>query len=150
MRSPSATVSVSARKPLRRSWPRSVPCAATRQYPHGAGPLPSWRQNASWLSPAPKGMATMADLLSDNPDVMGALLAALCDPGRFTDRAPHEPMSWWQRRAVIEHAAPYIAAAERERIRQMAIRTRAACYGDGGHSFADLLGPDAAGTGPQS
>ena len=83
-------------------------------------------------------------------DVMGALLAALCDPGRFTDRAPHEPMSWWQRRAVIEHAAPYIAAAERERIRQMAIRTRAACYGDGGHSFADLLGPDAAGTGPQS
>jgi hypothetical protein len=60
----------------------------------------------------------VADLLSDNPDVMGALLAALCDPGRFTPRAPHEPMSGWQRRAVIEHAAPYILAAERERIRR--------------------------------
>lgn len=58
----------------------------------------------------------MADPLSDNPDVMAALLAALCDPGRFTDRAPHEPMSWWQRRAVIEHAAPYIAAAERAKL----------------------------------
>ena len=60
----------------------------------------------------------MSDLLSDNQDVMAALLAALCDPGRFTDRAPHEPMSWWQRRAVIGHAAPYILAAERERIRR--------------------------------
>jgi hypothetical protein len=88
----------------------------------------------------------MDDLLSDNQDVMGALLAALCDPGRFTDRAPHEPMSWWQRRAVIEHAAPYIAAAERERIRQMAIRTRAVTTGDEGTScyFADCLGPEPA------
>jgi hypothetical protein len=58
----------------------------------------------------------MSDLLSDNPDVMAALLAALCDPGRFTDRAPHEPMSWWQRRAVIEHAAPYILAAGRAKL----------------------------------
>ena len=59
----------------------------------------------------------MADLLlSDNQDVMGSLLAALCDPGRFTDRAPHEPMSCWQRRAVVEHAAPYIAAAERAKL----------------------------------
>ena len=82
-------------------------------------------------SPAPKGMATVADLLSDNPDVMAALLAALCDPGRFTDRAPHEPMSWWQRRAVIEHAAPYIAAAERERVCKIADDVGAR-YLDGG------------------
>ena len=94
----------------------------------------------------------MTDLLSDNQDVMGALLAALRDPGRFTDRAPHEPMSWWQRRAVIEHAAPYIAAAERERIRQLALSNGAVyCVGQpcrcirlGSsptiHSFADLLG----------
>jgi hypothetical protein len=76
-------------------------------------------------------MATVADLLSDNPDVMAALLAALCDPGRFTDRAPHEPMSWWQRRAVIEHAAPYIAAAERERVCKIADDVGAR-YLDGG------------------
>jgi hypothetical protein len=58
----------------------------------------------------------VTDLLSDNPDVMGALLAALCDPGRFTPRAPLEPMHSWQRRAVIEHAAPYILAAERAKL----------------------------------
>jgi hypothetical protein len=63
----------------------------------------------------------MSDLLSDNPDVMGALLAALCDPGRFTPRAPMEPMHSWQCRAVIEHAAPYILEAERESNRQLAI-----------------------------
>ena len=54
-------------------------------------------------------------LLSDNPDVMNALLAALCDPGRFTPRAPRETLESWQRRAVVEHAAPYIQAAERAR-----------------------------------
>lgn len=57
----------------------------------------------------------MTDLLSDNPDVMNSLLAALCDPGRFTPRAPLETLESWQRRAVIEHAAPYIQAAGRDR-----------------------------------
>ena len=58
----------------------------------------------------------MTELLSDNQDVMGALLAALCDPGRFTPRAPLEPMSGWQRRAVVEHAAPYILEAGRAKL----------------------------------
>lgn len=57
----------------------------------------------------------MSDLLSDNADVMNSLLRALSDPGQITPRAPHESLTSWQRRAVIEHAAPYIQAAERER-----------------------------------
>ena len=54
------------------------------------------------------------------------------------------------RQAEIQAAVAKAVTAERERIIALAIRTRAACYGVGGHSFADLLGPDAAGTGPQS
>jgi len=63
-------------------------------------------------------VSDLSDLLSGNPDVMRSLLAALSDPGRFTPRADErtEPMLSWQRRAVIEHAAPYILAAERERL----------------------------------
>lgn len=59
----------------------------------------------------------MTDLLTDNPDVMGSLLRALCDPGQVTPRAPLESLQSWQRRAVIEHAVPYITAAERKRLR---------------------------------
>lgn len=87
----------------------------------------------------------MSDLLSDNPDVMNSLLRALCDPGQVTPRAPLETLESWQRRAVVEHAAPYIRAAERERIRQLAVRNGAVCTGDEGTScyFADLIGePD--------
>jgi hypothetical protein len=83
----------------------------------------------------------VSDLLCDNADVMGSLLAALCDPGRFVPRAPLESVESWQRRAVIEHAAPFILAAERERIRQLAIRNQAVCTGDEGTScwFSDLI-----------
>lgn len=40
-------------------------------------------------------------------------------------------------------------AAERDRIRQMAVRTQAACYSDEGtgHWFADLLEPEGGGNG---
>ena len=58
----------------------------------------------------------MSDLLSDNSDVMNSLLAALCNPGSITPRAPLESLESWQRRAVIEHAAPYIAEAERAKL----------------------------------
>jgi hypothetical protein len=62
----------------------------------------------------------VTDLLSDNGDVMASLLRALCDPGQITDREPLESLTSWQRRAVIEFAAPYImhagALAEREAI----------------------------------
>jgi hypothetical protein len=57
-------------------------------------------------------------LLCDNPGVMDSLMRALCDPGQFVPRAPTESLQSWQRRAVIEHAAPLIAAAERDRCRR--------------------------------
>jgi hypothetical protein len=43
------------------------------------------------------------------------------------------------------------ASAERERIRQLAVQTRAVCYGDSGHSFADLISakPGAAAPDPE-
>jgi hypothetical protein len=50
-------------------------------------------------------------LLCDNPDVMGSLMLAIADPGQITPRAPRESPESHQRRAVIEHAAPYIIAA---------------------------------------
>ncbi len=62
----------------------------------------------------------MSDLLCDNPGIMGSLMRALCDPGQLVPRAPLESLQSWQRRAVIEHAAPLIAEAERERIRSAA------------------------------
>jgi hypothetical protein len=58
----------------------------------------------------------MSELLSDNADVMNSLLRALCDPGQITPRAPLEALPSWQRRAVIQHAAPFIAAAEKRRL----------------------------------
>jgi len=58
----------------------------------------------------------MSDLLAEADRIaMNSLLAALCDPGRFVDRAPLEPLHSWQRRAVIEHAAPYILAVAEKR-----------------------------------
>ena len=72
----------------------------------------------------------MSNLLCDNPDVMGSLLVALCDPGHITDRAPLESLPSWQRRAVIEHAAPYIIAAERQSIRHLAAEHTDDCIAD--------------------
>jgi hypothetical protein len=63
-------------------------------------------------------MRATGDLLCDNPGVMAALMLALSDPGSVTPRAPMESLQSWQRRAVIEHAAPLIRAAERKRIRE--------------------------------
>jgi hypothetical protein len=57
-------------------------------------------------------------LLCDNQAVMAALMRALSDPGQVTPRAPLESLQSWRRRAVIEHAAPLIAAAERDRYRR--------------------------------
>lgn len=51
-------------------------------------------------------------LLCDNKPVMAALMLALSDPGSVTPRAPLESLTSWQRRAVIEHAAPLIVAAQ--------------------------------------
>lgn len=88
----------------------------------------------------------MNGLLS-NEDVMGSLLRALCDPGQITDREPGESLQAWQRRAVTEHAAPYIAAAERESIRQLATERDAVAWSHPlWHNecsrvpFADLIG----------
>jgi hypothetical protein len=50
-------------------------------------------------------------LLCDNGDVMGSLMRALSDPGSITPRAPLESLVSWQRRAIIEHAAPHIIEA---------------------------------------
>lgn len=61
----------------------------------------------------------MSALLNDNDDVMNSLLRALCDPGQITPHAPLESLTSWQRRAIIEHAVPYIAAAERKRLRSL-------------------------------
>ena len=62
----------------------------------------------------------MTELLIDNQDVMRSLMRALSDPGSITPRAPLESLTSWQRRAVIEFAAPYIghaaALAEHKRI----------------------------------
>jgi len=53
------------------------------------------------------------------------------------------------RQAEIAAAVAKAVTAEREGIIALAVRTRATCYGAGGHSFADLLGPAAARTGQQ-
>ena len=58
---------------------------------------------------------TAADISSDTHK---AILRAVCDPGSITSREPDESLPHWQTRAVEEFAAPYIAAAEQERIRQ--------------------------------
>jgi hypothetical protein len=49
-----------------------------------------------------------------------------------------------QVRMMLAAVAPPIQAAERERIRQMAVRNNAVCVGDEGTNcfFADLLGPE--------
>ena len=52
------------------------------------------------------------------------------------------------RQAEIAAAVGKAVTAEREGIIALAVRTRATCYGAGGHSFADLLRAGAAGTGP--
>ena len=55
---------------------------------------------------------------------------------------------YYELTATVNPVAAAVAA-EREGIIALAIRTRATCYGAGGHSFADLLGPAAARTGQQ-
>ena len=81
----------------------------------------------------------MSALLNDNDDVMNSLLRALCDPGQITDRAPDESLESWQRRAVIDHAVPYIAAAERERLRSL-LPYNVNCCDAFAAAVADLLG----------
>lgn len=66
-------------------------------------------------------------LLCDNKPVMDALKLALSDPGSITPRAPMESLTSWQRRAVIEHAAPLIIAGQEPHA------------ADGGRSFEDML-----------
>ena len=75
----------------------------------------------------------MADLLS-NEDVMGSLLRALCDPGQITDREPDESLQAWQRRAVIEFAAPYIQAAERKAVLGELLKRHRPVGSEWGHS----------------
>ena len=94
----------------------------------------------------------MSGLLSDNPEVMASLLAALSDPGQITPRAQtwpaqDESLTPWQRRAVIEHAAPYIQAAEREHICQLMseeaerlTRIGHPQHGSALRNFAELIG----------
>src|ERR1035441_6550780 len=89
----------------------------------------------------------MSDLLSDNKDVMGSLLRALSEPGQITPRAQHESLTSWFRRAIIEHAAPYIQAAERERICQLMseeaerlTRIGHPQHGSALRNFAELIG----------
>ena len=89
----------------------------------------------------------MSDLLSDNQDVMGSLLRALSDPGQIVDRAPHESVTSWQRRAVIEHAAPYIQAARQARICQLMseeaerlMKLGHPQHGSALRNFAELIG----------
>ena len=85
--------------------------------------------------------------MADNefpPEISEAIRSAALEQfGGIVAAAVDEQMR--ARIPVIEAA---IRADERRKIRQLAIRTRAACYGVGGHPLADLLGPAAAGTGP--
>ena len=86
-------------------------------------------------------------LLSDNQPVMDALLRAIGDPGSILPRAPLESVSSWQRRAVLETAAPLIAAVQREadaRLADQAAQNYSDGKGCGGDAealwkFADLL-----------
>ena len=62
-------------------------------------------------TPTP-GQPAPGVLLCDNQPVMDALMLAIAAPGSITPRAPMEALTSWQRRAVIEHAAPLIIAAQ--------------------------------------
>jgi len=77
----------------------------------------------------------MPDLLSDNKALMDALAVALYDPGRILPRAPREDIQSWQRRAVVKHAAPLIAEAERQRLLSVRLDRW-------GHTIATYSEPD--------
>ncbi len=99
--------------------------------------------------------------------VTAAVRRAISDPGsgigprRYDLHGQLESLTEWQTRAVMEAAGPVLAAraaaAERERIRQLAIRHKASYYVGGKHDatftgvfreFADLLGGTADGAHP--